>query len=82
MSEEEIKLIKEMQQNFVKQANYVDVKAMDKYNALTHLIHQNEKYKEVIDKAIKYIEQHAITVTDGIITTNKHELLEILKEVE
>ena len=35
-----------------------------------------------IDKAIKYIEQHAITVIDGTITTNKHELLEILKEVE
>lgn len=43
---------------------------------------ENKKYKEVIDKAIKYIEQHAITVTDGTITTNKHELLEILKEVE
>ncbi len=43
---------------------------------------ENQKYKEVIDKAIKYIEQHAITVTDGTITTNKHELLEILKEVE
>lgn len=43
---------------------------------------QNKRYKEVIDKAIKYIEQHAITVTDGTITTNKHELLEILKEVE
>lgn len=40
------------------------------------------KYKEVIDKAIKYIEQHAITVTDGTVTTNKHELLEILKEVK
>ena len=43
---------------------------------------QNKRYKEVIDKAIKYIEQHAITVTDGTITTNKHELLEMLKEVE
>ena len=40
------------------------------------------KYKEVIDKATSYVEQHAITVTDGTITTNKHELLEILKEVE
>lgn len=46
------------------------------------LLEQNQKYKEVIDKAIKYIEQHAITVTDGTVTTNKHELLEILKEVE
>ena len=43
---------------------------------------ENKKYKETMDKAIKYIEQHAITVTDGTITTNKHELLEILKEVE
>lgn len=46
------------------------------------LAEENQKYKEVIDKAIKYIEQHAITVTDGTVTTNKHELLEILKEVE
>lgn len=42
---------------------------------------ENKKYKDVIDKAIEYIEQHAITVTDGTVTTNKHELLEILKEV-
>lgn len=46
------------------------------------LMEENQKYKEVIDKAIEYIEQYAITVTDGNITTNKHELLEILKEVE
>lgn len=37
------------------------------------------KYKEVIDKATSYVEQHAITVTDGNITTNKRELLDILK---
>lgn len=43
---------------------------------------ENKKYKKVIDKAIEYIEQHAILVTDGTITTNKHEILEILKEVE
>lgn len=43
---------------------------------------QNKKYKEVIDKATSYVEQHAITVTDGTVTTNKHELLEILKEVK
>lgn len=83
MSEEEIKLIKEMQENCKSGFDYyTDPKATDKYNALTHLIHQNEKYKEVIDKAIKYIEQHAMTVTDGTVTTNKHELLEILKEVK
>lgn len=46
------------------------------------ILEENQKRKEVIDKAIKYIEQHAITVTDGTVTTNKHELLEILKEVK
>ena len=46
------------------------------------ILEENQKYKEVIDKALEYIEQHAITVTDGTITTNKHELLDILKEVE
>lgn len=40
---------------------------------------ENRKYKEVIDKATSYVEQHAITVTDGTITTNKRELLDILK---
>ena len=48
----------------------------------TELLEENRKYKEIIDRAIEYIEQHAITVTDGTVTTNKHELLEILKEVE
>ena len=47
-----------------------------------NLIKENQKCKEAIYKATSYVEQHAITVTDGIITTNKHELLEILKEVE
>ena len=45
------------------------------------LLNEVQEYKDVIDKAIEYIEQHAITVTDGTVTTNKHELLEILKEV-
>lgn len=49
---------------------------------IDQLQQENQEYKEVIDKAIKYIEQHTITVTDGTITTNKRELLEILKEVE
>jgi hypothetical protein len=56
--------------------------ALGLLNENERLIQQKNEYKEVIDKAIKYIEQHTITVTDGTITTNKHELLEILKEVE
>lgn len=59
-----------------------DKKFIDMTHRNTQLLEENRKYKEVIDKAIKYIEQHAITVTDGAVTTNKHELLEILKEVE
>ena len=49
---------------------------------IRRLQEENKQLKEAIDKAIEYIKQHAITVTDGNITTNKHELLEILKEVE
>ena len=52
------------------------------FNEMENWKKEAHQYKEVIDKAIKYIEQHAITVTDGTVTTNKHELLEILKEVE
>lgn len=59
-----------------------DKKFIDMTHRNTQLLEENRKYKEVIDKAIKYIEQHAITVTDGTVTTNKHELLEILKEVK
>ena len=51
-------------------------------NEIKRLTEENKQLKETIDKAIEYIKQHAITVTDGNITTNKHELLEILKEVE
>lgn len=49
------------------------------YEDIEQLQLENKKYKETMDKAIKYIEQHAITVTDGTITTNKRELLDILK---
>ena len=51
-------------------------------NEIKRLTEENQELKETIDKTIEYIKQHAITVTDGNITTNKHELLEILKEVE
>lgn len=66
--------------DYTSEFSYKEQKVLWKY--IKQLQQENKKYKEVIDKAIKYIEQHAITVTDGTITTNKHELLEILKEVE
>lgn len=93
MSEEEIKTMvnnafkrfsKELEENPDNVFNYLELQK--KYNSVlktkVKLQQENKKYKEVIDKAIEYIEQHAILVTDGTITTNKHEILEILKEVE
>ena len=61
---------------------YEPKRSSELYNLINKLLKENQKYKEVINKAIEYIEQHAILVTDGTITTNKHEILEILKEVE
>ena len=60
--------------DYTSEFSYKEQKVLWKY--IKQLQQENKKYKEVIDKAIKYIEQHAITVTDGTITTNKHELLE------
>ena len=57
MSEEEIKLIEEMKENCIKQANYVDVKAMEKYNALRHLQQENSQLKERIEKTMEQIEK-------------------------
>lgn len=47
MNEEEIKLLNEMKDNCLKQANYIDVKAMDKYHLLRKL---EEGYKQLNDK--------------------------------
>lgn len=43
--------------------------------------HDDQSLKNM-DKATSYVEQHVITVTDGTITTNKRELLDILKRWE
>lgn len=74
--------VKKGSYSFIGDSNicYADIKTLFDY--IKELEQENKKYKEVIDKATSYVEQHAITVTDGTVTTNKHELLEILKEVE
>lgn len=84
MSEEEMdKLLKEVQElNKIDSAVESSLILKRKHLENELLKKKVNKYKETIDKAIEYIEQHAITVTDGTITTNKHELLEILKEVK
>lgn len=84
MSEEEMdKLLKEVQElNKIDSAVESSLILKRKHLENELLKKKVNKCKETIDKAIEYIEQHAITVTDGTVTTNKHELLEILKEVE
>lgn len=37
LSEEELKLLEEMKQNCITVSNYVDPKAMEKYNLLRHI---------------------------------------------
>lgn len=66
--------------DYTSEFSYKEQKVLWKY--IKQLQQENQKCKEAIYKATSYVEQHVITVTDGIITTNKHELLEILKEVE
>lgn len=55
MSEEEVKLLKEMQQNCIDQANYIDPKAMNNYNMLRHMEDMILNLQQRIDKAIEYI---------------------------
>ena len=83
MSEEELKLLEYVFSLAVGEAYSEEIdEIILLQQKIICILEENQKHKEVIDKAIKYIEQHAMTVTDGTVTTNKHELLEILKEVE
>ena len=45
-----LKLIEEMKDNCIKQANYSDPKAMDKYNALRDLVEENQELNAEIRK--------------------------------
>lgn len=83
MSEEELKLLEYVFSLAVGEAYSEEIdEIILLQQKIICILEENQKHKEVIDKAIKYIEQHAMTVTDGTVTTNKHELLEILKEVK
>ena len=77
MSEEDLKLIEEMKDNCIKQANYVDVKAMDKYNALRNLLEQNKKYKEVIDKFINRIDENKMLLNNPYVLDFYLEIKEV-----
>lgn len=57
----------------------VDMNGMKKLEEyITNLQQENQKYKEVIDKAIEYIENMYIPQE---VISQKQELLDILKEV-
>lgn len=51
LTEEEIKLLKEMKDNCIKQANYVDPNAMLKYNLLRKI----ERLNNIINELEKFI---------------------------
>ena len=94
MSEEEIKTMvnnafkkfsKELEENPDNVFNYLELQK--KYNSVlktkVKLQQENKKYKEVINKAIKYIETHKRK--DEFLELNEwgtRDLLDILKEVE
>ena len=54
------------------------------YNLINKLLKENQKYKEVINKAINYINNNiiGIDIKSDNIMLNRTELLDILKEVE
>lgn len=57
--------------------NYVDYD-----NEIYELKQQCKKQKEVIDKAIEYINNHDLTCNENWLVQYERELLDILKEVE
>lgn len=86
---EETRLKEEMKNNCLKVGKYKDEKAKDKFEMLCHLEdfevqywelqQENQKYKEVIDRAIEYLEAKRIR-EKAIVDID---VLEgILKEVE
>lgn len=55
-------------------------------HAIRELQHENQKQKEVIDKAIEYLEQKPVVMVNGepreIYVEDDNKLLDILKKVE
>lgn len=86
ITKEDIKLLKEMKENCLKSSVYADEKRLLKANAITkflNLLDTSKKQKEVIDKAIEYIEKFIPIDEDTILMREKQRdyLLDILKEV-
>lgn len=86
ITKEDIELLKEMKENCLKSSVYDDEKRLLKANAITkflNLLDTSKKQKEVIDKAIEYIEKFIPIDEDTILMREKQRdyLLDILKEV-
>lgn len=80
MNEEEVKLLKEIQQNCINQANYIDPKAMNKYNMLRHIEDIILNLQQRIDKAIEYIDDYKDQwCRNDEVISDMNDLLSILK---
>ena len=93
---EETALKEEMKERCLAKGQYIDEKAKDKFKMLCHLEdfeiqywnleQQNQKYKEVIDKAINnsqyWIDYYTRLNSDERIALRLQENIDILKEVK
>ena len=89
LSLEETRLKEQMKERCLAKGQYIDENAKAKFDMLCHLEdfevqywelqQENKKYKEVIDKAIKLIEE---AKERRILLLLEIEVLDILKEVE
>ena len=86
---EETRLKEEMKERCLAKGQYIDEKAKEKFNMLCHLEdfevqywelqQENKKYKEVIDKAIKFIDNYIYE--NYCYVGSEDKLKDILKEV-
>lgn len=76
LSNDEMKLLNEMKDNCIKQANYVDPNAMLKYNLLTKLSFISQKI-ENIQKILVNSKEYAMELND-----KQSVLIEIINEID
>lgn len=79
LSNDEMKLLNEMKDNCIKQANYVDPNAMLKYNLLTKLSFISQKI-ENIQKILVNSKEYAMAVAIEL-SDKQSVLVEIINEI-
>jgi proline dehydrogenase len=80
LSNDEMKLLNEMKDNCIKQANYVDSNAMLKYNLLTKLSFISQKI-ENIQKILVNSKEYAMAVAMEL-NDKQSVLIEIINEID